>query len=114
MAASARNGEGLEELKAALRDSALASPERSADAVARLPVDRSFTMRGFGAVQACYAYESQMDRLAEACGLSPVEVRVRNAVSQGSSLITGQVIDSPAPLADMLRDLAEKGVLRPL
>ncbi|GGP14796.1 molybdopterin-dependent oxidoreductase [Nonomuraea glycinis] len=62
-------------------------------------------MRGFGAVQACYAYESQMDRLAEACGLSPVEVRVRNAVSQGSALITGQVIDSPAPLADMLRDL---------
>ncbi|MFI7447186.1 molybdopterin cofactor-binding domain-containing protein [Nonomuraea sp. NPDC049714] len=64
-------------------------------------------MRGFGAVQACYAYESQMDRLAEACGLSPVEIRVRNAVSQGSSLITGQVIDSPAPLADMLRDLAD-------
>ncbi|NUW40131.1 xanthine dehydrogenase family protein molybdopterin-binding subunit [Nonomuraea rhodomycinica] len=62
-------------------------------------------MRGFGAVQACYAYESQMDRLAEACGLSPVEIRVRNAVSQGSSLITGQVIDSPAPLAAMLREL---------
>src|SRR3954469_12316163 len=36
-------------------------------------------MRGFGAVQACYAYESQMDLLAEACGLSPVEIRVRNA-----------------------------------
>lgn len=63
-------------------------------------------MRGFGAVQACYAYESQMDRLAEACGLSPVEIRVRNAVSQGSTLATGQVIDSPAPLADMLRELA--------
>ncbi|GAA2211055.1 xanthine dehydrogenase subunit D [Nonomuraea monospora] len=62
-------------------------------------------MRGFGAVQACYAYESQMDRLAEACGLSPIEVRMRNAVSQGSHLITGQVIDSPAPLAEMLRDL---------
>ncbi|MEO3871370.1 molybdopterin cofactor-binding domain-containing protein [Nonomuraea sp. B12E4] len=62
-------------------------------------------MRGFGAVQACYAYESQMDRLAEACGLSPVEIRVRNAVSQGSRLITGQVIDSPAPLAEMLREL---------
>ncbi|SPL96293.1 Xanthine dehydrogenase, molybdenum binding subunit [[Actinomadura] parvosata subsp. kistnae] len=62
-------------------------------------------MRGFGAVQACYAYESQMDRLAEACGLSPVEIRVRNAVSQGSRLITGQVIDAPAPLAEMLRDL---------
>ncbi|MEU9834887.1 molybdopterin cofactor-binding domain-containing protein [Streptosporangium sp. NPDC048047] len=63
-------------------------------------------MRGFGAVQACFAYESQMDRLAEACGLSPVEIRVRNAVSQGSRLVTGQVIDSPAPLADMLRELA--------
>ncbi|MBN6052751.1 molybdopterin-dependent oxidoreductase [Nonomuraea sp. RK-328] len=62
-------------------------------------------MRGFGAVQACYAYESQMDRLAEACGLSPVEIRVRNAISQGSSLATGQVIDSPAPLAEMLREL---------
>ncbi|GAA2798554.1 xanthine dehydrogenase family protein molybdopterin-binding subunit [Nonomuraea dietziae] len=63
-------------------------------------------MRGFGAVQACYAYESQMDRLAAACGLSPVEIRIRNAVSQGSALATGQIIDSPAPLADMLRELA--------
>ncbi|MFC6085013.1 xanthine dehydrogenase family protein molybdopterin-binding subunit [Sphaerisporangium aureirubrum] len=63
-------------------------------------------MRGFGAVQACYAYESQMDRLAEACGLDPVEIRVRNAVSQGSRLATGQVIESPAPLAGMLRELA--------
>nr|WP_239094525.1 molybdopterin cofactor-binding domain-containing protein [Planotetraspora silvatica] len=62
-------------------------------------------MRGFGAVQACYAYESQMDRLAEACGLSPVEVRIRNAVSQGSKLATGQIVDTPAPLADMLREL---------
>ncbi|MFI6295637.1 xanthine dehydrogenase family protein molybdopterin-binding subunit [Nonomuraea sp. NPDC050790] len=62
-------------------------------------------MRGFGAVQACYAYESQMDKLAAACGLSPVEVRVRNAVAQGSRLITGQLIDAPAPLAGMLRTL---------
>ncbi|HEX8292141.1 MAG TPA: selenocysteine-specific translation elongation factor, partial [Pyrinomonadaceae bacterium] len=50
VAASGRTGQGLEELKGALRASALAVPERSADAVARLPVDRSFTMRGFGAV----------------------------------------------------------------
>src|SRR5690606_22997141 len=52
------------------------------------------------------AYESQMDRLAQACGLSPVEIRMRNAISQGSRLITGQVIDSPAPLAGMLAELA--------
>ncbi len=63
-------------------------------------------MRGFGAVQACYAYESQMDALAEKLGLDPVELRVRNAVSQGSRLATGQVIDAPAPLAGMLRQAA--------
>ncbi|WP_207944590.1 xanthine dehydrogenase subunit D [Actinomadura rubrisoli] len=62
-------------------------------------------MRGFGAVQACFAYESMMDKLAAACGLSPVEVRRRNAVSQGSRLATGQVIESPAPLAEMLTRL---------
>ncbi|MWK33577.1 xanthine dehydrogenase subunit D [Actinomadura sp. J1-007] len=62
-------------------------------------------MRGFGAVQACFAYESMMDRLADACDLSPVEVRRRNAVSQGSRLATGQVIEAPAPLAEMLTRL---------
>jgi CO/xanthine dehydrogenase Mo-binding subunit len=31
-------------------------------------------MRGFGAVQACFAYESQMDKLAAALGLDPVEI----------------------------------------
>ncbi|WP_018655445.1 xanthine dehydrogenase family protein molybdopterin-binding subunit [Actinomadura flavalba] len=62
-------------------------------------------MRGFGAVQACFAYESMMDRLAEACGIGPVEVRHRNAVAQGSVLANGQVIDSPAPLAEMLERL---------
>ncbi len=61
-------------------------------------------MRGFGAVQACFAYESQMDALAAKLGLDPLEVRARNAVSQGSVLATGQVIDTPAPLAEMLRD----------
>ncbi|WP_395106716.1 xanthine dehydrogenase subunit D [Actinomadura sp. SCN-SB] len=59
-------------------------------------------MRGFGAVQACFAYESMMDRVAAACGLGPLEVRRRNAVSQGSALANGQVIDSPAPMAAML------------
>ncbi|WP_433477659.1 xanthine dehydrogenase subunit D [Spirillospora sp. CA-142024] len=62
-------------------------------------------MRGFGAVQACFAYESMMDRLGAACGLDPVEVRRRNAVTQGSRLATEQVIESPAPLAEMLTRL---------
>jgi selenocysteine-specific elongation factor len=50
VAVSARTGQGIEELKTALRASALNVAERSTDTVARLPVDRSFTMRGFGAV----------------------------------------------------------------
>jgi xanthine dehydrogenase D subunit len=62
-------------------------------------------MRGFGAVQACFAYESMMDKLAAACGLDPLEIRRRNAVTQGSHLATGQVIESPAPLAEMLTRL---------
>ncbi|MDT5296085.1 MAG: selenocysteine-specific elongation factor [Acidobacteriota bacterium] len=47
---SARTGQGIEELKTALRASAQSVAARSPDTVARLPVDRSFTMRGFGTV----------------------------------------------------------------
>lgn len=61
-------------------------------------------MRGFGVVQACYAHESQMDRLAEACGLDPVEVRLRNAMRTGDRLITGQVMDSVAPVERCIRE----------
>ncbi|ADD42223.1 xanthine dehydrogenase subunit D [Stackebrandtia nassauensis] len=71
-------------------------------------------MRGFGAVQACFAYESQMDAMAAKLGLSPVEFRRRNAVSQGSALATGQVIDSPAPLAEMLTRLEAMELPRPV
>ena len=56
-------------------------------------------MRGFGVVQACYAHESQMDKLADACGLSPVEIRLQNAMVTGDKLITGQVVESVAPVA---------------
>jgi xanthine dehydrogenase D subunit len=60
-------------------------------------------MRGFGAVQACFAYESQMDRLAARLGMDPVELRIRNAMEEGSVLPTGQRVDSPAPVAELLR-----------
>ena len=60
-------------------------------------------MRGFGAVQACFAYESQMDELARRLGLDPVQVRIRNAMTEGSVMPTGQVIDSAAPVAELLR-----------
>ncbi|MEU0238165.1 xanthine dehydrogenase subunit D [Nocardiopsis sp. NPDC006198] len=60
-------------------------------------------MRGFGAVQACFAYESQMDRLAAELGMHPVDLRIKNALSQGSRIITGQEIDMPLPMAEMLQ-----------
>ncbi|KOT86717.1 carbon monoxide dehydrogenase [Streptomyces sp. NRRL F-5755] len=60
-------------------------------------------MRGFGAVQACFAYEAQMDKLAKKLGMDPVEFRQLNAMEQGTLLPTGQVVDSPAPVAELLR-----------
>ena len=38
-------------------------------------------MRGFGAVQTCFAHEAQMDKLAAALGMDPVELRLRNAMA---------------------------------
>ena len=63
-------------------------------------------MRGFGVVQACFAHEGQMDRLAEACGLDPVEVRLRNAMQTGDALITGQVVTDVAPVAQCINETA--------
>ncbi|MFC9592396.1 xanthine dehydrogenase subunit D [Streptomyces sp. NPDC056944] len=60
-------------------------------------------MRGFGAVQACFAYEAQMDKLAAKLGMDPVELRQLNAMEQGTIMPTGQVVDSPAPVAELLR-----------
>src|SRR2546421_6285653 len=50
VAVSSRTGEGIDELKSALRDIGLQTPARSDDFIARLPIDRAFTMKGFGAV----------------------------------------------------------------
>ncbi|MFV2118104.1 xanthine dehydrogenase family protein molybdopterin-binding subunit [Streptomyces sp. Act-28] len=60
-------------------------------------------MRGFGAVQACFAYEAQMDKLAARLGMDPVEFRRLNAMEQGTIMPTGQRVDSPAPVAELLR-----------
>lgn len=64
-------------------------------------------MRGFGVVQACFAHEAQMDKLAAVVGLEPLEVRLLNAMQTGDHLITGQVVESVAPVARLIRELAE-------
>jgi CO/xanthine dehydrogenase Mo-binding subunit len=63
-------------------------------------------MRGFGAVQACFAAEAQMDKLAAALELDPVELRLRNALAPGDSLPTGQRIDGSLPVAEVIRRCA--------
>ncbi len=64
-------------------------------------------MRGFGAVQVCHAYEAQMDKLAAALGMDPVELRLRNALQPGDELLTGQALTGAAPVADVIRRCAE-------
>jgi len=59
-------------------------------------------MRGFGAVQACFGHESQMDKLAEALGMDPVELRVKNAIEPGDRFPFGQEVPPPAPVAEIL------------
>jgi CO/xanthine dehydrogenase Mo-binding subunit len=63
-------------------------------------------MRGFGVVQSCFAHETQMDRLADACGIDRVELRVRNALAPGDELLTGQRIEGALPVADVIRACA--------
>jgi xanthine dehydrogenase D subunit len=60
-------------------------------------------MRGFGSVQNCYAHEAQMDKLAAALGIDPIDLRMRNAMKTGSTMITGQVVEGPVPVAELLR-----------
>jgi xanthine dehydrogenase D subunit len=60
-------------------------------------------MRGFGAVQVCFAHESQMDRLAARLGIDPVELRLRNALATGDVLPTGQKLTGAAPVAECIR-----------
>src|SRR5690348_4000287 len=60
-------------------------------------------MRGFGSVQAAFAHEAQMDKLAAELGMDPLDLRCRNAMTQGAEAPTGQVIDSAAPVEELLR-----------
>jgi xanthine dehydrogenase D subunit len=59
-------------------------------------------MRGFGVVQSCFAHEAQMDKLAAALELDPVELRLRNALKPGDELLTGQVITGTAPVREVI------------
>jgi CO/xanthine dehydrogenase Mo-binding subunit len=66
----------------------------------------SGAMRGFGAVQTCFAAEAQMDRLAAALEIDPVELRLLNALGPGGTLATGQVVTGSLPVAEVIRRAA--------
>ena len=64
-------------------------------------------MRGFGAVQSCFAHEAQMDKLAAALRIDAVELRLLNALGPGDRLPTGQVVTGSFPVAEVIRRAAE-------
>jgi CO/xanthine dehydrogenase Mo-binding subunit len=71
-------------------------------------------MRGFGCVQAAFAHEALMDELADAVGLDRVEIRQLNGFREGDHNITGQVIDSAAPVAELLQIVRDLPLPPPL
>lgn len=64
--------------------------------------------RGFGAPQAQFATERQMDRIARRLGLDPLEIRLRNVLEPGDSLPTGQVLDESTAARQCLETAARK------
>jgi len=63
-------------------------------------------MRGFGAVQACFAAEAQMDKLAAELEIDPIELRLLNALEPGGVLPTGQILKGSLPTKDVIRRAA--------
>jgi len=63
--------------------------------------------RGFGAPQSLFAMERHMDRIAEAVGVSPVEIRRRNFLKPGQTTTTEQTIKENIDLDRLLNRALE-------
>lgn len=122
IAVSAKSGEGIEELKTELKKIAEKIPERKNDSISRLPIDRSFTVKGFGAVVTGTLATGEIAEGTE-MELLPIKktVRVRGVQTYGSSVKSAQAgrrtavnlggIDHAAVVRGMV--LTEKEILRP-
>ncbi len=64
--------------------------------------------RGFGAPQALYMAELQMDKLAEKLGMDPVEFRLKNALRDGDTLGVGTPAPGPVTAAKVMEEAAKK------
>ena len=58
--------------------------------------------RGFGVTQSCFATEMNLNRLAKLCGLTPWEIRYKNAIRPGDVLPNGQIAGEDTALAECL------------
>jgi CO/xanthine dehydrogenase Mo-binding subunit len=66
----------------------------------------TMAMRGFGATQPPMGYESQIDKLAEALGMDPVELRLKNLLEPGDIAVTGNVMTEETGAKETLRQAA--------
>jgi len=89
IAVSAKTGDGIAELKEILQKLALKIPKRKNETVARLPVDRSFSVKGFGAVVTGTLISGEISEASE-MEILPIgkKVRVRGLQAHGKSVKT--------------------------
>jgi len=59
-------------------------------------------LRGFGVVQAIFACESNLDRLARELHIDPIELRLKNALAHGDRWIFNQAQDRPTPVRELI------------
>jgi selenium-dependent xanthine dehydrogenase len=67
----------------------------------------SGAFRGFGVTQTCFAMESNLNLLAAKAGISPWEIRYRNAIEPGGVLSNGQIADDGTALKETLLAVKE-------
>ena len=58
--------------------------------------------RGFGVTQTCFGLESMLDEMADLVGISPWEIRYRNAIRPGQALPNGQIVGPETGLVETL------------
>jgi len=69
------------------------------------PISGAF--RGYGGPQVGLAHEIQMDRLAKALSMDPVDLRLKNALDVGSTTATGQVLEHSVGVKKILLEARE-------
>ena len=63
--------------------------------------------RGFGVTQTCFATECNINLLAEMVGISPWEIRYKNAIRPGQELPNGQIVGPETALVETLEAVKE-------